>query len=99
MIRLTDLPIDTGRVAAYLECGAITASVSSYIAELPIPSIHGIFTGVFECAYQIGSAIRFWINFGISESPVEFGADQLENTHGSPADTNRRLVPGRLFPS
>jgi MFS family permease len=49
-------------------CGAITATVPSYIAELSIPSIRGILTGFFECAYQIGSVIGFWINFGITEN-------------------------------
>lgn len=68
MIQLTDLPIDAGRVLTGLGCGAITASVPSYIAELSIPSIRGILTGFFECAYQIGSVIGFWINFGISEN-------------------------------
>jgi MFS family permease len=49
-------------------CGAITAAVPSYIAELSIPSIRGILTGFFECAYQIGSLIGFWINYGITQN-------------------------------
>lgn len=40
----------------------------SYIAELSIPSIRGILTGFFECAYQIGSLIGFWINYGITQN-------------------------------
>ena len=39
----------------------------SYIAELSIPSIRGILTGLFEVAYQIGSVIGFWINYGITQ--------------------------------
>ncbi|KAJ5621645.1 hypothetical protein N7528_006428 [Penicillium herquei] len=58
--------IYAGRVLTGLGCGAITASVPSYIAELSIPSIRGILTGFFECAYQIGSVIGFWINYGIT---------------------------------
>lgn len=60
--------IDAGRVLTGVGCGAITATVPSYIAELSIPSIRGILTGFFECAYQIGSVIGFWINFGITET-------------------------------
>lgn len=45
----------------------ITATVPSYIAELSIPSIRGILTGLFEVAYQIGSLIGFWINYGITQ--------------------------------
>jgi MFS family permease len=41
--------------------------VPSYIAELSIPSIRGILTGLFEVAYQIGSVIGFWINYGITQ--------------------------------
>lgn len=59
--------IDAGRVLTGLGCGVITATVPSYIAELSIPSIRGILTGFFECAYQIGSVIGFWINFGIAQ--------------------------------
>ena len=48
-------------------CGFITATVPSYIAELSIPSIRGILTGLFEIAYQIGSLVGFWINYGITQ--------------------------------
>ncbi|KAI1335814.1 general substrate transporter [Xylariaceae sp. FL0016] len=60
--------IYAGRVLTGLGCGAITATVPSYIAELSIPSIRGILTGLFEIAYQIGSLIGFWINYGISQN-------------------------------
>ncbi|KAJ5083070.1 hypothetical protein N7532_012113 [Penicillium argentinense] len=60
--------IYAGRVLTGIGCGAITAAVPSYIAELSIPSIRGILTGFFECAYQIGSLIGFWINYGITEN-------------------------------
>ncbi|QKX53349.1 uncharacterized protein TRUGW13939_00427 [Talaromyces rugulosus] len=59
--------IYAGRVLTGLGCGGITAGVPSYIAELSIPSIRGILTGFFEVAYQIGSVIGFWINYGISQ--------------------------------
>ncbi|SPO03722.1 related to quinate transport protein [Cephalotrichum gorgonifer] len=59
--------IYTGRVLTGLGCGAITATVPSYIAELSISSIRGILTGLFEVAYQVGSVIGFWINYGISQ--------------------------------
>lgn len=67
-ISLTDSYTDAGRVLTDIGYGAITATVPSYIAELSIPSIRGILTGFFECAYQIGSVIGFWINFGITET-------------------------------
>ena len=57
-----------GRVLTGFGCGAITATVPSYIAELSIPSIRGILTGLFEIAYQIGSLIGFWINYGINQN-------------------------------
>ncbi|GAM39512.1 hexose transport-related protein [Talaromyces pinophilus] len=59
--------IYTGRVLTGLACGAITATVPSYIAELSVSSIRGILTGLFEVAYQIGSVIGFWINYGITQ--------------------------------
>jgi MFS family permease len=59
---------DAGRVLTGLACGFITATVPSYIAELSIPSIRGILTGLFEVTYQIGSVIGFWINYGITQT-------------------------------
>lgn len=67
-IVLTRTITDAGRVLTGIGCGAITATVPSYIAELSIPSIRGILTGFFECAYQIGSLIGFWINYGITQN-------------------------------
>ncbi|PNS17048.1 Hexose transporter 2 [Sphaceloma murrayae] len=58
--------IYAGRVLTGLGCGAITATVPSYIAEISISSIRGILTGLFEITYQVGSLVGFWINFGIS---------------------------------
>lgn len=58
--------IYAGRVLTGIGCGAITATVPSYIAELSIPSIRGILTGLFEITYQVGSLIGFWINYGIN---------------------------------
>ncbi|KAL6832224.1 general substrate transporter [Trichoderma camerunense] len=60
--------IYAGRVLTGLACGGITATVPSYIAELSVPSIRGILTGLFEIAYQIGSVIGFWINYGINQN-------------------------------
>ncbi|KAH6889730.1 general substrate transporter [Thelonectria olida] len=60
--------IYAGRVLTGIACGAITATVPSYIAELSIVSIRGILTGLFEVAYQIGSLIGFWINYGINQN-------------------------------
>ena len=40
----------------------------SYIAELSVPSIRGILTGLFEIAYQVGSVIGFWVNYGINKN-------------------------------
>ncbi|KIV93142.1 hypothetical protein PV10_04380 [Exophiala mesophila] len=57
-----------GRVLTGLGCGAITATVPSYIAEISISSIRGILTGLFEVAYQAGSMIGFWINYGINQN-------------------------------
>jgi MFS family permease len=51
-----------------LGCGAVTATVPSYIAELSVPSIRGILTGLFEIAYQVGSVIGFWVNYGINKN-------------------------------
>ncbi|KAL4994631.1 general substrate transporter [Aspergillus recurvatus] len=60
--------IYAGRALTGIACGAITATVPSYIAELSIVSIRGILTGLFEVAYQIGSLVGFWINYGINEN-------------------------------
>ncbi|TEA21559.1 Quinate permease [Colletotrichum sidae] len=60
--------IYAGRALTGIGCGGITATVPSYIGELSIPSIRGILTGLFEVAYQIGSVIGFWINFGITQN-------------------------------
>ncbi|THX67429.1 MFS quinate transporter QutD [Aureobasidium pullulans] len=60
--------IYAGRVLTGLGCGAITATVPSYIAELSVPSIRGILTGLFEIAYQVGSVIGFWVNYGINNN-------------------------------
>ncbi|TEA17311.1 Quinate permease [Colletotrichum sidae] len=57
-----------GRALTGWGCGVITATVPSYIAELSIPSIRGILTGLFEVTYQIGSLIGFWINYGINQN-------------------------------
>ncbi|KEF51462.1 uncharacterized protein A1O9_12379 [Exophiala aquamarina CBS 119918] len=58
--------IYAGRVLTGLGCGAITATVPSYIAEVSISSIRGILTGLFEVTYQMGSLVGFWINFGVN---------------------------------
>ncbi|KAG9252999.1 general substrate transporter [Emericellopsis atlantica] len=60
--------IYAGRILTGLACGAITATVPSYIAELSISSIRGILTGLFEVTYQSGSLIGFWINYGINQN-------------------------------
>ncbi|KAF7563589.1 hypothetical protein G7046_g533 [Stylonectria norvegica] len=60
--------IYAGRALTGIGCGAITATVPSYIAELSIVSIRGILTGLFEVAYQMGSLIGFWINYGINQN-------------------------------
>ncbi|KAF9894158.1 hypothetical protein FE257_009131 [Aspergillus nanangensis] len=60
--------IYSGRVLTGIACGFITATVPSYIAELSVSSIRGILTGLFEVAYQIGSVVGFWINYGIDET-------------------------------
>ncbi|KAH7031392.1 general substrate transporter [Microdochium trichocladiopsis] len=59
--------IYAGRALTGIGCGAITATVPSYIAELSISSIRGILTGLFEITYQSGSLVGFWINYGISQ--------------------------------
>ena len=60
--------LDAGRVLTGIGCGAITATVPSYIAEISISSIRGILTGLFEIAYQVGSLVGFWINYGINHT-------------------------------
>ncbi|THC88002.1 hypothetical protein EYZ11_012554 [Aspergillus tanneri] len=60
--------IYAGRALTGVACGAITATVPSYIAELSIDSIRGILTGMFEVAYQVGTLVGFWINYGINQS-------------------------------
>ncbi|ATY61706.1 MFS quinate transporter [Cordyceps militaris] len=59
--------IYAGRILTGIACGAITATVPSYIAELSVVSIRGILTGLFEVAYQLGSLVGFWINYGINQ--------------------------------
>ncbi|EHA46536.1 quinate permease [Pyricularia oryzae 70-15] len=60
--------IYAGRALTGLACGCITATVPSYIAELSVPSIRGIMTGLFEITYQLGSLVGFWINYGINNT-------------------------------
>jgi MFS family permease len=60
--------LDAGRVLTGLGCGAVTATVPSYIAELSISSIRGILTGLFELAYQTGSVTGFWMNYAVNET-------------------------------
>lgn len=67
-VRLTPEQKDAGRALTGFGCGIITATVPSYIAELSIPSIRGILTGLFEITYQVGSLVGFWINYGINNT-------------------------------
>src|SRR3569833_2609184 len=80
LILVTLILEDSGRVLTGLACGGITATVPSYIAELAVPSIRGILTGLFEAAYQVGSVIGFWINYGITRR----GAGAAAAGGGSP---------------
>ncbi|KAF4967456.1 hypothetical protein FSARC_4979 [Fusarium sarcochroum] len=66
--QLSYISLDAGRALTGIACGAITATVPSYIAELSIVSIRGILTGLFEVAYQTGSLVGFWINYGINQN-------------------------------
>ncbi|KAL5375776.1 hypothetical protein PMIN06_005039 [Paraphaeosphaeria minitans] len=83
--------IYTGRVLTGIACGAITATVPSYIAELSVSSIRGILTGLFEVAYQVGSLIGFWINYGISQN---ISSDSAASWHIPMAF---QLVPGGIL--
>lgn len=65
---LLTLEVDAGRALTGIACGAITATVPSYIAEMSITSIRGILTGLFEVTYQSGALIGFWINYGINQN-------------------------------
>ncbi|UNI22153.1 hypothetical protein JDV02_008070 [Purpureocillium takamizusanense] len=59
--------IYVGRSLTGIACGAITATVPSYIAELSIVPIRGILTGFFEIAYQVGTLVGLWVNYGIDQ--------------------------------
>ncbi|KIR39152.1 MFS quinate transporter QutD [Cryptococcus deuterogattii 99/473] len=59
--------IYAGRSLCGLAVGGITGTVPAYISELSVPSIRGRLTGLFEIAYQLGSLVGFWVNYGVSE--------------------------------
>ncbi|ODN98151.1 hypothetical protein I350_07794 [Cryptococcus amylolentus CBS 6273] len=60
--------IYAGRSICGLAVGGITGTaVPAYISEQSVPSIRGRLTGLFEIAYQIGSLVGFWVNYGVSQ--------------------------------
>ncbi|WVQ77677.1 hypothetical protein IAR50_007367 [Cryptococcus sp. DSM 104548] len=59
--------IYAGRSLCGVAVGGITGTVPAYISEQSVPSIRGRLTGLFEIAYQIGSLVGFWVNYGVSQ--------------------------------
>ncbi|KAL5335450.1 general substrate transporter [Aspergillus crustosus] len=57
-----------GRVLTGFGVGALTGIIPSYIAEVAPTAIRGQLTGYFDVAYQVGSLVGFWINYGIQEN-------------------------------
>lgn len=55
-----------GRVFTGFGVGALTGIIPSYIAEVAPPAIRGQLTGYFDVAYQVGSLVGFWVNYGIN---------------------------------
>ncbi|KAH7075300.1 putative hexose transport-related protein [Paraphoma chrysanthemicola] len=57
-----------GRVLTGFGVGALTGIIPSYIAEVAPTAIRGQLTGYFDVAYQVGSLVGFWINYGINQN-------------------------------
>ncbi|WOO82693.1 putative quinate permease [Vanrija pseudolonga] len=58
--------IFAGRAITGFAVGILTAVVPTFISEFAPPPIRGQLTGFFEIAYQAGSLVGFWINYGIT---------------------------------
>lgn len=58
--------IYAGRAITGFAVGILTATIPTFISEFAPPAIRGQLTGFFEIAYQAGSLVGFWINYGIS---------------------------------
>ncbi|KAB2108734.1 putative quinate permease [Alternaria gaisen] len=58
----------SGRVLTGFGVGALTGIIPSYIAEVAPTAIRGQLTGYFDVAYQVGSLVGFWINYGINQN-------------------------------
>lgn len=71
--------------------GILTATIPTFIGEFSPPAIRGQLTGFFEIAYQLGSLIGFWINYGITSH-----MDVTSNTSWRVAMAVQ-LIPGGLL--
>ncbi|SCZ96380.1 BZ3500_MvSof-1268-A1-R1_Chr8-2g10156 [Microbotryum saponariae] len=60
-------PIYAGRIVAGLGIGAASNLTPLYISEIAPPAIRGQLVGMYECGWQIGGLVGFWINYGISK--------------------------------
>ncbi|GMK53695.1 hypothetical protein CspeluHIS016_0102810 [Cutaneotrichosporon spelunceum] len=58
--------IYAGRAITGFSVGVLTATIPTFIGEFSPPAIRGQLTGFFEIAYQVGSLVGFWINYGIT---------------------------------
>jgi len=66
--------IIAGRVLAGVGVGACSNMVPIYCSELSPPAIRGRLVGIYELGWQIGGLVGFWINYGLAETMLLFGA-------------------------
>jgi MFS family permease len=83
--------IYAGRAITGFAVGVLTATIPTFIGEFSPPAIRGQLTGFFEIAYQIGSLVGFWINFGITSH-----MDVTSNTSWRVAMAVQ-LIPGGML--
>ncbi|BEI98795.1 hypothetical protein CcaverHIS631_0310940 [Cutaneotrichosporon cavernicola] len=83
--------IYAGRAITGFAVGVLTATIPTFIAEFSPPAIRGQLTGFFEIAYQVGSLVGFWINYGITSH-----MDVTSNTSWRVAMAVQ-LIPGGML--
>ncbi|SCV67170.1 BQ2448_5816 [Microbotryum intermedium] len=70
-------PIYAGRIVAGFGIGAASNLTPLYISEIAPPAIRGQLVGMYECGWQIGGLVGFWINYGISKHILVSNFDRV----------------------